>query len=183
MVPDGTQILALGQGALPVIVEMKLTGLNGVLETLKALPAAVVSKRGGPVKSALRKGALVILKQEKANLQAVTANTNDEGKRYSTGLLLKNLIASRGKAPTGGNGERYLVRVRRKTYPQKSGKPVTTLKTAQLLEYGSSQQPAEPWIRPAFNAKAAEAITTVERELVAGIDRIVKKLAAQNKGR
>lgn len=165
------------------VVEIKLTGVDGVLETLKALPAEVVSKRGGPVKSALRKGALVILKQEKANLQVVTSNANDEGKRYSTGLLLKNLIASRGKAPTGGNGERYLVRVRRKTYPgRKGGKPVTTLQAANLLEYGSSQQPAEPWIRPAFLSKAAEAIKTVETELIKGIDRVVKKLAAQNKG-
>ena len=32
-------------------------------------------------------------------------------------------------------------------------------------------------------AKAREAITTIETELVKGIDRIVKKLAQQNKGR
>jgi HK97 gp10 family phage protein len=164
-------------------MEMKLTGIDGVLSTLQSLPPEVVSKRGGPVKSALRKGALVILKQEKANLQAVTANQTDSEQRESTGLLLANLIASRGKAPTDGKGERYLVRVRRKTYARKSGKAVTTLKTANLLEYGSAKQPAEPWIRPAFAAKAQEAIQTTERELVKGIDRIVKKLAQQNKGR
>ena len=164
-------------------VEMKLTGIDGVLETLKSLPPEVVSKRGGPVKSALRKGALVILKAEKAALQLATANANDEGKRYSTGLLLKNLIASRGKPPTSGKGERYLVRVRRKTYPRKGGKAVSTLKTAQILEYGSSKQPAEPWIRPAFNANARNAISTIETELVKALDRVVKKLAAQNKGK
>jgi len=60
-----------------------------------------------------------------------------------------------------------------------SGKAVTTLKTAQLLEYGSSKQPAEPWIRPAFQSKAAEAIRTVETELVAAIDRIATKLMKQ----
>lgn len=174
--------------------EMKLTGLDGVLDTLKSLPPEVVSKRGGPVKSALRKGALVILKQEKANLQAVTSNATESGKRESTGFLLQNLIASRGKAPSSGKGERYLVRVRRKSYKRRAemaavGKKakkavsVTTLKTAQLLEYGSSHQPAEPWIRPAFHAKAGEAISTVETELVKAIDRVVKKLAAANKGR
>lgn len=163
-------------------VELKLTGIDGVLETLKRLPPEVVSKRGGPVKSALRKGALVILKAEKAALQLATNNATDEGKRYSTGLLLANLIASRGKAPASGKGERYLVRVRRKTYNRK-GKAVTTQKTAQLLEYGSSQQPAEPWIRPAFNANARGAIATIETELVKALDRVVKKLAAQNKGK
>ncbi len=157
-------------------VELKLTGLDGVLALLKSLPPEVVSKRGGPVRSALRKGAVVILKAEKANLTAVTANATESGKVESTGLLMKSLIVSRGKAPSGGKGERMLVRVKRKSYARKGGKAVTTLASAQLLEYGSSKQPAEPWIRPAFESKAEEAIKTVERELVAGIDRIVKKL-------
>jgi HK97 gp10 family phage protein len=164
-------------------VEMKLTGLNGVLATLQSLPAELVSKRGGPVRAALRKGAVVILKQEQANLQASIASSPDGAARESTGLLLKNLVVTRGKEPRGTKGERFLVRIRRKTYARKNGKPVTTLKTAQLLEYGSSKQPAEPWIRPAFMSKAEEAIRTIEREMVSGIDRIVKKLARQNKGR
>lgn len=159
------------------VVELKLSGLDGVLDLLKKLPEETVSKRGGPVKSALRKGAVVILKQEQANLRAVTANATSSEKIESTGLLLANLVASRGKAPTSGKGERYLVRVRRRSYPRKGGKAVSTLATANLLEYGSEKQPAEPWIRPAFAAKAEEAIRTVERELVKGIDRVVKKLA------
>ena len=36
-------------------VEFKLQGVDGVLATLQSLPAEVVSKRGGPVKAALRK--------------------------------------------------------------------------------------------------------------------------------
>lgn len=162
---------------------MQLRGLEGVLDTLRSLPAEVVSKRGGPVRAALRKGALVIHRQELANLQAVTANTTDEGVRQSTGFLAKNVVVTRGKAPSGGNGERYLVRVRRKGYPDRNGKAVSTLKTAQILEYGSSKQPAEPWIRPAFLSRTREAIETTERELLAGIDRIVRKLAAKNKGK
>lgn len=164
-------------------VEIKLTGLNGVLEALKSLPPEIVSKRGGPVRQALRKGAVVILKQEKANLQIVVNNATASGKRESTGLLLKNLIVSRGKAPSSGKGERQLVRVRRKSYARDGGKPVTTLQTANLLEYGSAKQPAEPWIRPAFNAKASEAIDTIERELVRAIDRIATKLFKQNAGK
>jgi HK97 gp10 family phage protein len=165
-------------------VEMKLSGIDGVIDTLHSLPPEVVSKRGGPALAALRKGARVILAAEKANLQAVTANQTSDEDRESTGLLAANVIASRGKAPSDGKGERMLVRVRRKTYARGgSGKPVTTLQTAQLLEYGSSQQPAEPWIRPAFQSKAGEAIATIERETVAGIDRIVQRLARQNKGR
>lgn len=153
----------------------KISGLEGVLDTLKSLPAEVVSKRGGPVKSALRKGAVVIYKQAAANLAAATSND-------STGLLQKNLVVTRGKAPRSGKGERYLVRVRRKSY-QREGQSVNTVQTASLLEYGSSQQPAEPWIRPAFASKKEQAVQTVETELQAAIARVVKKLAAANKGK
>lgn len=163
-------------------VTIKLTGLDGVLQTLKSLPPEVVSKRGGPVKTALRKAAVVIYKAADANLARVTAGQSDEGQRTSTGLLRKNLVVTRGKEPSSGKGERYLVRVRRKSY-ERQGQSVSTLKTAQLLEYGSSKQPAEPWLRPAFSSKAKEAIFTAESELLKAIDRVVKKLAAQNKGK
>lgn len=164
-------------------VEMQLSGLDGVLDTLRSLPGEVVSKRGGPVRAALRKGALVIHRAELANLQAVTSNTTDTGVRESTGFLAKNVVVTRGKAPADGKGERYLVRVRRKAYPDRTGKTVTTLAAAQLLEYGSSKQPAEPWIRPAFQSRASEAVATTQRELLASIERIVRKLAAQNRGK
>lgn len=160
-------------------VDVKMEGLEGVLDTLKSLPPEVVSKRGGPVKTAVRKGALVILKQAKINLNAVTNN----GDKESTGLLLANLVASRGRLLGGQNGERYLVRVRKKRYPRKGKTPVVTSQSGRLLEYGSSQQPAEPWMRPAFLSKAPEAIKTMETELLRGIDRVVKRLAAQNKAK
>ena len=165
-------------------VELQLSGVDGVLATLQSLPAEVVSKRGGPVRKALRKGAVVIHRAAKANLQRATSSQTASGEQESTGLLIKNLVISRGKAPTTGKGERQLVRVRRKVYLGRRGsKPTTTLKTAQILEYGSEKQPAEPWLRPAFHARAREAITTIERETIAEIDKVVKKLAAQNRSR
>jgi hypothetical protein len=165
-----------------MMVEMKLSGLDGVLATLQSLPAEIVSKRGGPVLAALRKGAQVILAEEKKALDRVTSNATASGKKESTGLLAKSLTIKRGKPPSGGNGERVIVTTRRVMYPRK-GKPVSVRKTGQLLEWGSSRQPAESWVRSSFNAKAGEAITTVESELVKRIDAIVAKLAAQNQGR
>jgi HK97 gp10 family phage protein len=128
-----------------------------------------------PVRSALRKGAVVLFKQARANLQASVQAKSDEEAARSTGLLLANLVVTRGKAPTVGNGERYLVRVRRKSYARK-GKSTSTQLNAARLEYGTSQQPAEPWLRPAFNSRAEQAIHTVEAELLKSIDRIVRKL-------
>lgn len=159
-------------------IEFKIQGLEGVLKTLQELPAEIVSKNGGPVKLALKKGALVIKDEVSKNLQTAI---NQDGEA-STGLLEANVIASRGKAPATGKGERYLVRVKRKTYPGKKGAP-TTLKSAQILEYGSSRQKARPYIRPAFEAKGKEAIDTVVTDLNDRIQRIVKRLHRKNKGR
>jgi HK97 gp10 family phage protein len=158
--------------------EFRLHGVDGVLDMLRALPPEIVSKRGGPVRAALRKGARVIHRAAKANIEAKTG----EDPALSTGLLAESLVVSRGKAPAGGGGERYLVRLKRKTYPGRKGKPTTTLKSGHLLEYGSSQQPAEPWLRPAFAIKAREAIETIERDLLRSIDRITKRLARSAAG-
>lgn len=167
-------------------VEMKVEGLNGVLETLRSLPPEIVSKRGGPVKLALAKAARVVQAQAKTNLKAAIAMNGD----VSTGLLEKNVVVTRGKDPVGTRGERYLVRVRRKAYDgdklgkrQKAGKRVTTHKTAALLEYGSSHQPATPWLRPAVAQKGEEAINVFTTDLNRRIDATIKKLAQQNKGK
>lgn len=163
-------------------VEMNLAGVDGVLKTLQRLPPEIVSKRGGPVKLALAKGARLIRDEAKKNLTAQLA-AGDE----STGLLLKNIIASRGKAPLSGKGERYLVRVRRKTYPGRpsdgKGGVVTTRKTAMWKEYGTEDQVATPWLRPAVQQKGATAISVITKDLTRRIDIVVKKLAAQNGGK
>ena len=163
-------------------VELRERGIDGVLEMLKRLPPEVVSKKGGPVKTALRAGARVIQSEVALNLAASigSLSTDDE---ISTGLLQKSVIVSRGKAPSSGKGERYLVRIKRQTYTRASGERVTTLKTAQIKEYGSEKQLGEPFIRPAFNAKAQQAIVTVQRVLVAAVERIASKLARSRGGR
>jgi len=159
--------------------EFDIKGLTGVLETLKQLPSEVVSKRGGPVKLALAKGARLLRDEEKTRLQAsIAVNGNN-----STGFLLQNIISSRGKAPTSSKGERYIVRIKRKNYPDREGATVSTLKVAQIMEYGSKNQNAQPFIRPTFEAKAEESISVVTDDLVKRIDRIVANLAKQNKGK
>jgi hypothetical protein len=169
---------------------IKLTGLDAVDAMLRSLPADVVSKRGGPVKVALRKGGLLIRKAEVQNLRAVTANQTASGDKESTGLLAKSVIVSRGRMPAGVNGEKVLVRVKKKVYTTspdgtaRTGKGITnTIANAQRLEYGTSDQPAEPWIRPAFQAKAQEAILTVEKSLIPAIEKAVAKSLAAKKGR
>jgi len=158
-------------------VEMKLHGLDGVLQTLQSLPAEIVSKRGGPVKTALARGARYLRDRAKDNLQAAISQEHDE----STGLLLQNVVASRGKKPIGSKGEKYLVRVRRKTYARQGKETVTTRKTAALMEYGSSQQPARPWLRPAVHQHGQQVIEQVSADVLRGIDRTVAKLRREGR--
>lgn len=159
-------------------VETKLTGVDGVLRTLQALPAEVVSKRGGPVKLALAKGARKLRDQARQNLRQAIA----EGGARTTGMTEKAVIASRGKAINGGNGERFLVRVKKGTFTNADGFPTSTLMTANLLEYGSAHQPATPWLRPAVQTLGGQVIQIVTDDLLRRIDKTVAQLAAKNKG-
>ena len=84
------------------------------------------------------------------------------------------------------NGERYVVAVRPKKHPSGNKYRKRTIQTndiAFIMEQGSAKHPALPWLRPTFAARAAEAIRLIETTLVADVERIVKKLAAQNRGR
>lgn len=166
---------------MTIAVNFKIEGLQGVLKTLQSLPPEVVSKRGGPVRAALRKAAVVIQKQEIENLRTIIATPNKDGTNKSSGLLEKNIVVTRGRLGGGINGERYLVRIRTKSYPVKgTSEKVVTSQIARLLEYGTEMRKPYPFIRPAFELKKQEATDTFVSELNKGIERILKKLEKQN---
>lgn len=160
-------------------VELQIHGIDGVLSTLVALPAEVVSKRGGPVKLALAKGARLLRDQAKDNFRRSVA----QGGADSTETTVESIVASRGKAPVGTKGERQLVRVKRRSYINAKGAKTTTLRAAQLMEYGSATQPARPWLRPAVQRRGSQIIDVVSEDLLKRLDQITKRLAAQNGGR
>ena len=158
---------------------MNITGLQGVLATLQSLPAEVVAKRGGPVKASLAKGTRYLRDRAKENLRRSIAI----GGSRSTGELEKRVIASRGKAPFGGKGERYLVRVKKRDYINADGVRTNPLMTANLLEYGSRHQDATPWLRPALRENGEKVIGIVTDELNKRVQKVVAQLAAANKAR
>lgn len=166
--------------------EFDIKGLDGVLETLKSLPPEVVSRRGGLVRSALRKGAMVLVTQARSNFRRSVELPGATGITDTTGFTEKQITAKR-RNPTGGiRGEKYVVTVNYVLHPSGNKfrkRPIRANDIAFVLEAGSSKQAAAPWLRPAFDAKAREAIDTASSELVKNIDRIVKKLAAQNRSR
>lgn len=151
---------------------VQIEGADRLMKLLLELPREVTqSKRGGVVGKALRKGANVILKEERQTLyRAIQINGDD-----STGLLMKNLKIRRKRYK--GNGERVTIGVGNKRYPGAEGmRGKTTRLNGQRLEYGTSEQAATPWARPAFEAKAQEAIQVT----VDTLSRDLEKLAQQH---
>ena len=160
---------------------IRIEGLEGVLKTLKQLPRELVSKRGGPVRSALRKASKILADEMKANIEKIIDEPNISGNNYNTGLLLKNIVITRS-SKMREKGERFIVRVRRKPYPKVSddAKTVTTSRVASLLESGTERRRPMPWARPAFDAKKHQVIPLFVSELNRHLTRIVNKLAKQN---
>lgn len=166
-------------------MEMQLSGVDGILKTLKSLPAEVVSKRGGPVRQSLAAGIRVIRNEARKNLVRATSNAGKTGISYGSGLTAKNVIYKRKKPFNNEKGERLILTVAYKAHPKFNSifrnSRIKFNDIAFMLEYGTSKQPAEPWLRPAFHSKKDEALKKINTELVKRIDKIVQNLARVNK--
>lgn len=170
--------------------EFDIKGTADLIKTLESLPTELVTKRGGPVKLALKKAAMVIRDEESRRFNTLV---NQNGTNETTGLLNKSIIVKRGRMEPGVKGEKYIVTFKRSVYVkslisavrklgtgQKSD-TVTTRKTAQLFEWGSSHQPPRKFILPSFHAKAGEAMDVFKDDLKRRIDIIAKRVAKRSK--
>lgn len=163
---------------------VRVAGLDGVLERLQALPAAVGAKGGGPARAALAKGARVFRDQAIANAPR------------DTGLLQESIVARRDSKPhLIGASEAYFVGVKRKAkrYANtkrnrgkgRAGKTYFVDGTAyywMFAEFGTEKMAARPFLRPAFEARKEEALNVIVDELRRGLDRATAKLARLNRG-
>lgn len=143
-------------------------GVRGTREIealLKQLPERLAKS---VVQGALRTGGTVIAKRAKANLDAVGA--------VDTGLLRKSIgvRAGKGSAQVGIlSGSATLTRKGRK----KAEKAVPT-KYAKFTEFGSRKQPARPFLRPALDEGAIEAIRKIGEVMGRGVEREARALAS-----
>lgn len=136
----------------------RIAGLDNCLNLLMQLPPEIVSKNGGVVRKALRKGSLVTLKQAKVNLQAII---DKDANNDSTGALMKSLKTQRSRHPEKvGAGERFVV------HPAKAPKVnnMTPNEYGSLLERGDSRQAAQPWMTPAYYSTRTQGAQVVVDE-------------------
>lgn len=171
-------------------VDVEISGIDGVLDMLKNLPADVVSKRGGPVKKALRKAAVIIQKEAQNNIRKIVLEPNKDGKpSKSTGSLEKAVTVGRGKYLGGTLGERYMVwlprekkkyaNTRENVRKRRAGKTYTVESPqfyGRFLEYGTSKMQKKPWLRPALMSKGDAAIAVARESLLAELEKITQKM-------
>ena len=157
---------------------VRIEGLDTLLDRLRRLgPEA--SKRGGPVRRAVRKGAVIIANEAKANVRQIVA-ANATGQDESSGTLEKSIRPVRGKPNRNGlKGETFFVMIpKRARYPISKRTPtgIRVSTVGQMLEYGTAKRHPYPWMGPAFHAKKGEAVRVITDDLLKGIEALEKKL-------
>lgn len=138
---------------------VNIQGLDGLLDAMKQLPPELISKSGGPCKTAMRKGAQVIRDEAK---QRVAVGTKD------TVHVRDNIVVTRDPRPRSTAQdvtERFVVRVKKKTFYWGA------------LEFGNENQVARPFLRPAFESKKEAALDTIVEVLKKGVATVQRKVA------
>lgn len=159
-----------------------LHGVDDLLAKLKALPPEIVSKRGGPVKSGLRKGAVVIQRAAQAKIRAIVQKPEDSG-YVSTDLLAQSVVVRRDSRPDrAGANERYRVlisRGRKFIYPEtlNESHEIRAIMTARYLEFGTEQRAPTPWMTPAYFESRQDALNTTITEIQKGVERIIRRMS------
>ena len=156
---------------------VKLVGLDKALRNLRALPAAIAGRRGGPVRSALFAAASVIKKQAIANAPIGKGTP-------MPGLLKRSIYIWRDRNPAKvGASERYQIMVRgsRKRGAGKLFGPRTALAYYwHFVEFGTSgpgkgQRP-QRYLTNAFNMLAVRSVKVFEETLQKRVEAELKKL-------
>lgn len=166
--------------------QAKFIGVAETVQRLKNLPTELSGKNGGPIRAALFQGAKVIQTEAQrrvpvrtGRLKANIIKLRDRNPRQAEGSPTEIYhIGVRGGGAYGGRVRR---RERRKVLAaggssqQASRAAANAWKDAWywwFVENGTSKMPAQPYLRPAFDAKKDEVV----RVFAAELDKAISKL-------
>lgn len=155
-------------------VKFEVRGLRELGEALKALPAEVASKNGGPLRGALMKGAMVVVGVAKANARNLPVSDVDERDEYiRTGRLERSIRAKRDRNPKDVT-ERVVVKPR--GGQSRGGKPRDDVAPYwDEVEFGTAKMPARPFMRPAAAQSYRRVVEVFKDSLGKGIERAARK--------
>lgn len=117
------------------------------------------------IPAVLEAGGKVVLPKVKSNLRAVIGN-NTKYKSKSTGELADALGISPAGVDKDGN---YNVKI---GFSEPRSDGGINAKIANILEYGKSDQPAKPFLKPAKTATKKACVETMKAKLEQEIDNL-----------
>ena len=157
-------------------VQFKINGVDVLTARMRALP---VELRKKPARTALGKAAKAIREQAQANARMI--DDPETGRAIADNIVQR--LRSRYTRRTGDLMSSVGVATEKGKIPK--GNPDTGPKGNtphwHLLELGTEQMAAQPFLRPAAEAKAGAAVDVFASELDAALTRLVKRLAKQRK--
>lgn len=157
-------------------VEFKIQGVDALTARMRALP---VELRKKPARSALGKAAKVIREQAQANARQL--DDPETGRAIADNIVQR--LRSRYNKRTGDVMISVGVATEKGRIPK--GNPDTGPKGNtphwHLLELGTESMAAQPFLRPAAEAKAGAAINEFAAGLDQALTRLTKRLAKQGK--
>lgn len=139
----------------------KVLGLQETVARLRALPQELSGKNGGPIRRALFQAAKVV--ELEAVERARTIDDPDTETRIFEAI--KKLRARNPHEYEGSPTELYHVLVDGRKAPH-----------WHFLELGTVKQPAQPYLRPAADAKFEEAVDRFGEVLKKDIEKLENKL-------
>lgn len=159
-----------------VDVQFKINGVDSLLERMRALP---VELRQKPARSALGKAARVIREQARVNALSIDDPETSRviadnivqryrgkySKRTGDVMISVGVATERGRIPKGN--------------PDDGSNGNTP--HWHLQELGTEKMAAQPFLRPAADAKAGEAMNVFASELDKTLTRLARRLARAGK--
>ncbi|WP_449413214.1 HK97-gp10 family putative phage morphogenesis protein [Pandoraea soli] len=144
------------------MIEFKMDGLKDLEQDLLRLP----DKIGGRVlQSALTSAALPIVKEAQTRVPiAHAAYKLYGGGKADPGWLRQRIIRKKVRQSTNSAEVIVAIKDQRQAY------------FWRFIEFGTSKLTAHPFMRPAFEAKASEALDRFANKLGDGIDKALTKL-------
>lgn len=142
------------------MIRGQVLGLDELDRALKALPREIAGKNGGPLRVGLRAAARLVRDEARARAPE------------DTGRLKGAIVMQLDRNP-GNVSERIVVRPRR-------GRSRADTRGAwywHFLEFGTVKQPAQPYLRPAFDARKFAMIETFKIRMAASIRAAVRRVA------
>lgn len=142
-----------------------IIGARELEDALKKLPERLAKT---VVQGGMRAGGTVIAKRAKQNLEA-------NGSVDSRALLTKvGVRSSKGKARVGILTGEVTVTRKGRSKPE----VVAPARYAHLVEFGSRAIPAEPFMRPAADEGAEEAVRKIGEVMARGVEREARAIAS-----